>query len=173
MIFSKILNISFIRKSIFVLIILVSGAYITNYFYGDKKIVHDYNLSFTKSCLNSKKLVVDDFITDVNCSLENNAKIIFYGLSKSALNELEQNIPVKSINFQCEPEFKLLSFSKRSSSKNLSDNDINLFIQNYVTEHSFSSLCVTDDIFFAKQMNIVYVDQYNSPHFTVIIKLPN
>ncbi|MBQ8707447.1 MAG: hypothetical protein IJ523_05120 [Succinivibrionaceae bacterium] len=114
---------------------------------------------FTAGCIRLRPVVVDENITDVNCSHENGVNRIFYSLSDSYRDEIAALFPISSAIISCEPE-KVLRLIKRN--EQITDEQIEAFFR----ERKF---CTGDADFFAGHTQYSYVDKNNAPVLVIDI----
>jgi hypothetical protein len=110
----------------------------------------------TANCIKLKKIIVDENITDVNCSHENNTDRYFFSVSDDYKSKAEKEFPFTKLVINCSTR-KPLTVVKRSSS--ISDEELNTFI----SERNFC----TSQNFFTNNTEYCYVDKNNSPFITI------
>ncbi len=121
---------------------------------------------FTAECIAQRSQVVNNKITDLNCSLENSTLRKFYSVSDEYLKELTDSIPVKKAIFTCKP-FALKSYV--GNQVNMSHEEISEKLLN--STFDFEKNCYKDEKYQAKYAEINYVDKINSPVIVLSFEL--
>ncbi len=117
---------------------------------------------FTASCIRMRSLVVDENITDVNCSLEDGVHQIFFSLSEPMRQQMEKDFPVRKLILQCGSTQPVVSMIRRS--QDVTDQEVDSFIAS-------RDFCNSSGIDGADHTRLIYTTEMNVP-VTIIEFLP-
>lgn len=138
------------------LVLIVAGTYfLMDYFTVPKSDVAKIP-ELTANCIKLKKIVIDENITDVNCSHENDTDRYFFSVSDEFRTKAEKEFPFKKLVINCRTK-ETVTVVKRSDTT--ADGELEEFIK----EKNFC----TNQNFFTSHTEYSYVDHSNMPFLVI------
>ncbi len=146
------------RLILFCSILIILTYYITTVVTNPKK--NDAQIPpLTKMCIDSRKTIVDQNITDLNCSYEDGINRLFYSVSDDYQKIIVNKYPFKGASISCQP-FKLHTVIKRDPK--ISEQELSDYF-----EHHSRELCALAVNLNQENTEFNYVDQGNVPVMTL------
>ena len=143
-------------RLLFFLVLIVAGTYFLMDYFTVPKSDEPKIPELTANCIKLKKIVIDESITDVNCSHENDTDRYFFSVSDEFKTRAEKEFPFKKRVINCRTKEAVTAVKRNDST---TDEELEEFIK----ERNF---CTSQD-FFTSHTEYNYVDQNNMPFLVI------